>query len=51
MAAEDNLIIFNSHKKYSNQINERKKHQIIIQDVMEFGLKMSTSPELSTSSN
>jgi hypothetical protein len=49
-------IQFNSiqfSQEYSNQRNVRKekKDQIRTQDVTEFGLKMPTSPELSTSNN
>jgi hypothetical protein len=39
-------------QEYSNQRSVRKKKdQIRTQDVTEFGLKMSTSPGLSTSNN
>jgi hypothetical protein len=41
-------------REYSNQRNERKrkrKDQTRTQDVMKFGLKMPTSPGLSTSNN
>jgi hypothetical protein len=41
-------------QEYSNQRNERekkRKDQIRIQDIMEFGLKMFTSPGLPTSNN
>jgi hypothetical protein len=40
-------------QEYSNQRNKRKekKDQTRTQDVTEFGLKMPTSPELSTSNN
>jgi hypothetical protein len=54
MAAEDNLILFNSHKNISiKEIREKKerKDQTRTQDVTEFGLKISTSPGLSTSNN
>jgi hypothetical protein len=52
----DSGIQFNSiqfSQEYSNQRNVRKKRkdQIRIQDVMELGLKMPTSPGLSTSNN
>jgi hypothetical protein len=53
MAAEYNLIRFNSHKNIANkEMREKKrKYQTRTQDVTEFGLKMPTSPELSTSNN
>jgi hypothetical protein len=46
-----NLIQFS--QEYSNQRNMRKKrkNQTRTQDVTEFGLKMPTSPGLSTSNN
>jgi hypothetical protein len=53
MAAEYNSIRFNSHKNITiKEIWEKKRiDQIRTQDVTEFGLKMSTSPGLSTSNN
>jgi hypothetical protein len=51
MAAEDNLIWFNSHKNIANKEIREKKDQIRTQDVMEYDLKMPTSPGLSTSNN
>jgi hypothetical protein len=53
MAAEYNLMRFNSHKNIAiKEMWEKKiKDQTRTQDVMEFKLKMSTSPELSTSNN
>jgi hypothetical protein len=54
----DSEIQFNSiqlSQEYSNQRNVRKekkrKDQTRTQDVTEFGLKMPTSPRLSTSNN
>jgi hypothetical protein len=50
MTAEDNSIQFS--QEYSNQRNKRKKkYQSRTQDIIEFGLKMSTSPGLPTSNN
>jgi hypothetical protein len=53
MAAKYNSIRFNSHKNIAiKQIWEKKrKDQIRTQYVTEFGLKMPTSPGLSTSNN
>jgi hypothetical protein len=54
MAAEYNLIQFNSHKNIAiKEMWEKKKikDQIRTQDLTEFGLKMLTSPGLSTSNN
>jgi hypothetical protein len=53
MAAEYNLMRFNSHKNIAiKEMWEKKiKDQTRTQDVTEFRLKMSTSPELSTSNN
>jgi hypothetical protein len=53
MTAEYNLIQFNSHKNIAiKEIWENKrKDQTRTQDVTEFGLKMPTSPELSSSNN
>jgi hypothetical protein len=53
MAAEDNLIQFNSHKNVAiKEMRENKrKYQTKMQDVTEFGLKMPTSPVLPTSNN
>jgi hypothetical protein len=53
MAEEDNSIQFNSHKNIAiKEIREKKrKDQIRTQDVMKFGLKIPTSPGLSTSNN
>jgi hypothetical protein len=50
-AIQFNLIQFS--QEYSNQRNMRKerKNQTRTQDVTEFGLKMPTSPGLSTSNN
>jgi hypothetical protein len=40
MAAEDNSIQFNSHKKLAiEEMREKKKNQTRTQDVTEFGLK------------
>jgi hypothetical protein len=47
MAAEDNLIRFNSHKNIAiKEISEKKKNQTRTQDVTEFGLKMPVSGTL-----
>jgi hypothetical protein len=53
MTAEYNLIQLNSHKNTTiKEIWEKKrKDQTRSQDVTEFGLKMPTSPGLSTSKN
>jgi hypothetical protein len=53
MAAEYNLIRFNSHKNIAiKEMWEKKiKDQTRTQDVTEFRLKMSTSPGLSTFNN
>jgi hypothetical protein len=51
MAAEDNSIQFNSHKNIAIKKMREKKDQTRTQHVTEFGLKMSTSPGLSTSNN
>jgi hypothetical protein len=53
MAAKNNSIWFNSHKNIAiKEMREKKrKNQIRTQDVTEFGLKMHTSPGLSTSNN
>jgi hypothetical protein len=53
MTAEYNLIQFNSHKNIAiKEIWENKrKDQTRTQNVTEFGLKMPTSPELSSSNN
>jgi hypothetical protein len=53
MAAEYNLIWFNSQKNIAikEMWEKKRKDQTRTQDVMEFGLKMSTSPGLSTSNN
>jgi hypothetical protein len=53
MTVEYNLIRFNSHKNIAiEEIWEKKrKYQTRTQDVTEFGLKMLTSPVLSTSNN
>jgi hypothetical protein len=47
MAAENNSIRFNSHKNIAiEEMREKKrKNQTRTQDVMEFGLKMSTSQD------
>jgi hypothetical protein len=53
MTVEDNSIQFNSHKNIViKEIREKKrKDQIRTQNVIEFGLKMPTSPGFSTSNN
>jgi hypothetical protein len=53
MTAEYNSIRFNSHKNIAikEMWEKKRKDQIRIQDVMELGLKMPTSPGLSTSNN
>jgi hypothetical protein len=53
MTTKYNSIRFNSHKNIAiNEIWEKKiKDQTRTQDITEFGLKMSTSPGLSTSNN
>jgi hypothetical protein len=53
MAAEYNSIRFNPHKNIAikEMWEKKRKDQIRTQDVTEFGLKMPTSPGLSTSNN
>jgi hypothetical protein len=53
MAEEYNLIQFNSHKNIAIKTmwEKKKKDQTRTQDVTEFGLKIPTSPGLSTSNN
>jgi hypothetical protein len=53
MAAEYNLIQFNSHKNITikEMWEKKRKDQTRIQDVTEFGLKMPTSPGFSTYNN
>jgi hypothetical protein len=51
MAAEYSSIWFNSHKNIAIKEIWGKKDQTKTQDVMEFGLKISTSAGLSTSNN
>jgi hypothetical protein len=53
MAAEYNSIQFNSQKNITikEMWEKKRKDQIRTQNVMEFGLKMPTSPGLSTSNN
>jgi hypothetical protein len=46
MAAEYNLIWFNSHKNIAIKEIWEKKDQTRTQDLTEFGLKMPTSPGL-----
>jgi hypothetical protein len=53
MTAEYNLIRFNFHKNIAikEMWEKKRKDQIRTQDVTEFGLKIPTSPGLSTSNN
>jgi hypothetical protein len=53
MAAEYNFIWFNSHNNIAikEMWEKKRKNQTRTQDVTEFGLKMLTSPGLSTSNN
>jgi hypothetical protein len=53
MAAEYNLIRFNSHKNIAikEMWEKKRKDQTRTQDVTEFGLKRPMSPGLSTSNN
>jgi hypothetical protein len=53
MAAKYNSIRFNSHKNIAikKMWEKKRKDQTRTKDITEFGLKMSTSPRLSTSNN